>query len=460
MKYYWPAFVPFVLFILMVTVLGVNEIFTAVETTTIQGKVILPDGTVATSGKITATLSQSGTTPDTTTSEQEDIGGREEGTIGVTGDVTLVLVPNDAISPSGTFYTVRISVRKPLRASWLEKWKVDTSPDPVDIGAITRLEVEPGIVVGSFMKIVATEPSGICTGNETTTYAEDTDRMCECVTLIWECGTHTGAWYFGPTATDCNSADVVINAEGDPTCNSIRSVELYLTRTTGSGRPVFYMQEGATDAGAAIRIRGPILDMAGMDFNPGGAFGGQFFLFNNTLRTFRMQANTTGADQLAFLFSDVAANAFLIINRGSATPLSGNRYSNSFGNYAFLDFTGANFGTPNPGTFRFFNAYANYNYYCLPNAFDELRQVNDIIVDDDFDGDDCTLSTQRVVGGWKSKGGINTFPRNPVPTKCNDGDRIFISGAGGAANPKDCCCDIDQDADGVYEICDGSGTAC
>ena len=169
-------------------------LFAVVETTTIQGKIVLPDGTVATSGKIVAQLSTSGSTPDTTTAEDENVGGREIGSIGATGDVTMVLVPNDAITPTGTYYEVRISVKAPIRATWVEKWSITTSPDPIDIGAITRLEIAPGIVVGDFVKYVAVEPSGACTAADSPTWAEDTDRICECISSVWICGEITGEW--------------------------------------------------------------------------------------------------------------------------------------------------------------------------------------------------------------------------------------------------------------------------
>ena len=55
------------------------------------------------------------------------------------------------------------------------------------------------------------------------------------------------------------------------------------------------------------------------------------------------------------------------------------------------------------------------------------------------------------IGGFWSK------PFSTVPQKCKDGDRVFHSNSGA---PRDCCCDPTQDGDGVYEICDGSGTAC
>jgi hypothetical protein len=75
------------------------------------------------------------------------VGGRVEATIDPNGLVTsVVLVPNDAITPSGTYYLVQISTTGPVRTSWTERWSVTTSPDPVDVGDITRLDTPSDLV--------------------------------------------------------------------------------------------------------------------------------------------------------------------------------------------------------------------------------------------------------------------------------------------------------------------------
>lgn len=118
----------------------------AVQTTTVQGKILMPSGSVATGGTIIATLSGAGTTDDLSTAASQRVGGRVVGSIGASGDVTgLVLVPNDAITPAGTYYDVSISATGPVRTSWTERWSVTTSPDPVAIGAITRLDSPPSL---------------------------------------------------------------------------------------------------------------------------------------------------------------------------------------------------------------------------------------------------------------------------------------------------------------------------
>lgn len=160
--------------------------FGAVETTTVNGKVVLSDGAAATAGSITCTLSTPGTALDGATSQR--VAGSETATIGSDGTITgLTLVPNDAITPSGTTYRCTFSVSAPRRASWDETWSVTSSPDPVNVGSITRLNVAPGIAVGSFLQYVSAEPSGACTASEAPRYATATDKICECVALAWSC---------------------------------------------------------------------------------------------------------------------------------------------------------------------------------------------------------------------------------------------------------------------------------
>ena len=114
----------------------------AMPTTTVQGKVILPSGDPATAGTLTLVLSEPGLVNDGATDHR--IGGERQEEIGTDGAVDFALVPNDQItrdgeeSPGGTIYRVDVLVTSPYRCRWSESWSVDSSPDPVDIGAITR----------------------------------------------------------------------------------------------------------------------------------------------------------------------------------------------------------------------------------------------------------------------------------------------------------------------------------
>ncbi len=114
--------------------------FGAVETTTIQGNVINPNGGSVTAGSLRCTLSASGTAMDPNSAVV--VAGRIKSTIDPNGYVSIVLVPNDAITPSGTFYTCLYDVTAPRanRGSWQQLWSVTTAPDPIDIGAVVRLD--------------------------------------------------------------------------------------------------------------------------------------------------------------------------------------------------------------------------------------------------------------------------------------------------------------------------------
>lgn len=178
--------------LLLALILSALPCAAAVETTTITETVFLPEGLQATGGKITCQISDAGTVDDAGTSQR--VGGRMETSIASNGTVNFTLIPNDAITPSGTYYTCTIKTTGPKRSSWTEKWSITTSPDPIDIGDITRLEFAPGIIVGQFMVYQAAEPSGTCvTGVDPPTFAEDTNNICECVVGAWSCAAVGGA---------------------------------------------------------------------------------------------------------------------------------------------------------------------------------------------------------------------------------------------------------------------------
>ena len=128
----------------VVLALSASLALAAIETTTIQGRLYLPSGGWVTSGTITAVLSSPGTMLDGASYVR--VGGRFVGSVDPNGYVSgLVLAPNDAIDPNGTYYLVSMTIRAPIQASWTELWSVATNPDPVDIGAVTRLGVPSGL---------------------------------------------------------------------------------------------------------------------------------------------------------------------------------------------------------------------------------------------------------------------------------------------------------------------------
>ncbi len=111
----------------------------AIPTRAVSGKLLQPDGTAAASGAITCQLSQAGSVLDGATWQR--VAGQAVGTVAADGTVTMSMVPNDVISPSGTAYLCSFSTRatsgRPV--SWTETWQVATGAGSIDIGAITRV---------------------------------------------------------------------------------------------------------------------------------------------------------------------------------------------------------------------------------------------------------------------------------------------------------------------------------
>ncbi len=115
--------------------------FAVPDTTTINGTIYLPgqDPPVAvTQGTVTAALSTAGQVG------SDLVSGRVVATISGAGAVSIALVPNDTIVPANTYYTVSFAVQLPTPMSWTEKWSVVSTPDPIAIGSVTRLDVPPG----------------------------------------------------------------------------------------------------------------------------------------------------------------------------------------------------------------------------------------------------------------------------------------------------------------------------
>ena len=109
----------------------------AIERTTIQGTLYGPGGSPVPGGKITAELSNPGSAPDTTSGDDEAVAGTQEFTIGGNGALSFTLVPNDVITPAGTIY--KITFELPDRYTWTEFWSVSTTPDPLEIGDVTKV---------------------------------------------------------------------------------------------------------------------------------------------------------------------------------------------------------------------------------------------------------------------------------------------------------------------------------
>lgn len=118
---------------------------------TISGHVLTPDGTAPVSGRITAKLSTSGSTLDG--GESVKVATETTADLGTGGVVSLALAPNDAITPSGTYYLVTfiVSLANGRRAQWAERWQLTSSDLTLDIGAVPRLDAVPGLSVAPFV---------------------------------------------------------------------------------------------------------------------------------------------------------------------------------------------------------------------------------------------------------------------------------------------------------------------
>ena len=109
----------------------------ATEQTTIQGTIYDPTGNPVAGGEIRLQLSQPATAPDTVTSNNERVAGKETVAIGSDGSVNFTLVPNDVMDPTGVVYIAIFEL--PDGTSWKEVWSIGRAPDPLQIGDITRV---------------------------------------------------------------------------------------------------------------------------------------------------------------------------------------------------------------------------------------------------------------------------------------------------------------------------------
>ncbi len=107
----------------------------AVEKTTITGKVYMPNGSAAAGGSILIRLSQRGTVLDGAVVQV--VNGQVRVPIAADGSVSFTLIPNESITPSGTFYVAEYSA--PDGFKWKELWEITINPDPMEIGAIAQV---------------------------------------------------------------------------------------------------------------------------------------------------------------------------------------------------------------------------------------------------------------------------------------------------------------------------------
>lgn len=124
----------------------------AIPTVQITGNVLTPDGSAPASGKIVARLSQPGSVLDGATSQR--VASQVTAQLGAGGALpgTFTLTPNDVITPWGTYYEVTYLVQLADGTNvpaWREQWQLASTPSPINIGAVPRLGVIPGVAVSS-----------------------------------------------------------------------------------------------------------------------------------------------------------------------------------------------------------------------------------------------------------------------------------------------------------------------
>lgn len=109
----------------------------AIPQVQISGKVLRPDGVGAPGGEVFITLAFPGTVRDPVGNVDHRIGGMQRFVIGIDGSVSgITLVPNESISPAGSFYTVTFKFQNGV--SWYELWQLSNTT-PIGIGDVPLL---------------------------------------------------------------------------------------------------------------------------------------------------------------------------------------------------------------------------------------------------------------------------------------------------------------------------------
>lgn len=129
----------------------------AIPTVTITGTVASPEGVAFAEVSIAAELSQPISVLDGGVSQRVAGGAyialTSGGALPAAGAPdAFQLVPNDIGTPSdGVYFKVRLSgvTVDGLTKIWTEKWQLASTPNPIDIGSVPRLDIVPGVKVTS-----------------------------------------------------------------------------------------------------------------------------------------------------------------------------------------------------------------------------------------------------------------------------------------------------------------------
>ncbi len=122
----------------------------AIPTVVIEGHYLTPNGSAPSAGRLVVRLSHPGSVRDAATGTDEIVAASTRVELAADGGLPagFALVPNDAITPSGTYYVVEAFVKTPAGYEKVtEKWQLASLPNPVDVGAVPRLGVIPGFTV-------------------------------------------------------------------------------------------------------------------------------------------------------------------------------------------------------------------------------------------------------------------------------------------------------------------------
>lgn len=110
----------------------------AVPTVTVTGKVLTPSGVGLTSGSVTCRLTTPGSAVDADTGQAQEISGESTVQLGAGGTISMPIVPNDALLPTGTRYTCQYRGLMPNGrvAQWARQWQLVSFPTTQDIGSV------------------------------------------------------------------------------------------------------------------------------------------------------------------------------------------------------------------------------------------------------------------------------------------------------------------------------------
>ena len=119
----------------------------AVVTVAIAGHIFTPAGAAPTSGRVTAKLSHAGATLNG--AELVRVAAEVTADIGTGGTLAISLVPNDAITPTGTHYVVTciVTLSNGRRVQWAEKWQLTSADLTIDLGTVPRIDTATGLSV-------------------------------------------------------------------------------------------------------------------------------------------------------------------------------------------------------------------------------------------------------------------------------------------------------------------------